>query len=291
MSGGFQQYGRPRRVEGGLRARSARGAIGESWWSRQFLAALESSALGSRLARGRSYARAGQVLGLAVLPGVVTASVQGSRARPYTATIALAPVPEAAWARVEATLAGQAVLSARLLAGDVPTDLVDAFTAAGAALFPASAADVELRCDCPDPQVPCKHLAAACYLLAESFDDDPFALLHWRGRDRATLLGRLRELRDAAADPAAGRPTGAGRPPAADPLDLAPLVADVPSPDLADVLDRYWDAPVALPAHRPGLAVEADLLLRQLPPPPPELGGEELARLLRVAYGRFGAPR
>jgi uncharacterized Zn finger protein len=300
--GGFHQYGPPRRVEGGLRARSARGAIGESWWSRRFLEVLESSALGSRLTRGRSYARAGQVLSLAVRPGVATASVQGSRARPYTVTIGLAPVPESVWDRVEQALAGQAVHCARLLAGEVPTDLVEAFDAAGAALFPTGVAELALRCDCPDPQVPCKHVAATCYLLAESFDTDPFALLHWRGRDRAALLSRLRELRDAATPPAPRRRFGHRRQPyratddrsgvpepdAVSPWDAGRALADLPSTPLAEMVDRFWDMPVAPPARRPALPVEADLLLRQLPPPGEEIGGARLLAALRVAYARFG---
>ncbi|HET9971276.1 MAG TPA: hypothetical protein VFQ68_23775, partial [Streptosporangiaceae bacterium] len=53
---------RPIRVDGGIRARSKRGAIGEQWWSRRFIEVLESYGMSSRLARGRSYARAGQVL-------------------------------------------------------------------------------------------------------------------------------------------------------------------------------------------------------------------------------------
>ena len=41
-----------------------------------------------------------------------------------------------------------------------------------------------MRCSCPDSEVPCKHLAATFYLLAEAFDEDPFLILRWRGRDR-----------------------------------------------------------------------------------------------------------
>ena len=43
--------------------------------------------------------------------------------------------------------------------------------------------------------MPCKHLAASCYLLAESFDDDPFAILAWRGREREDLLAILAAAR------------------------------------------------------------------------------------------------
>ena len=76
----------PRPVEGGIRARSRRGDIGETWWSRRFIAILESFGMGSRLARGQHYARRGQVMDLEVGPGVVQARVQGSRPRPYQAS-------------------------------------------------------------------------------------------------------------------------------------------------------------------------------------------------------------
>ncbi|MEU7615876.1 SWIM zinc finger family protein [Micromonospora rifamycinica] len=178
-----------------MRARSTRGAIGVSWWSRRFLEVLESFALGTRLTRGRAYARRGQVRRLVVSPGRVEASVQGSRPAPYPVVIALPPFPDPLWARVERELAGQAFFSARLLAGDLPAELEEVFAAAGAPLFPASVGELTQHCGCPDFAVPCKHLAATFYLLAEVFDADPFALLHWRGRNRDELLGRLRTLR------------------------------------------------------------------------------------------------
>ena len=72
-SGPWPERSRPRRVEGGLRARSKRGAIGEQWWSRRFIGVLESLGMSGRLARGRNYARAGQVLGFELTTGYVTA--------------------------------------------------------------------------------------------------------------------------------------------------------------------------------------------------------------------------
>ena len=69
----------PIAVEGGIKAKSKRGAIGERWWSRRFIAFLESSGMSGRLQRGRSYARRGQVIEFSLHAGKVTARVQGSR--------------------------------------------------------------------------------------------------------------------------------------------------------------------------------------------------------------------
>ncbi|MEN3613399.1 SWIM zinc finger family protein [Plantactinospora sp. ZYX-F-223] len=314
----FREYGRPRKVDGGLRARTARGAIGRSWWSRRFLDVLESFALGTRLTRGRSYARAGQVVSLDVAPGKVTAVVQGSRPEPYQVSIRFRPLAERVWTRLETLLAAQALFSARLLAGDVPPELEAVFAEAGAPLFPAGVDELTQRCDCPDFAVPCKHLAATFYLLAEAFDADPFQLLHWRGRDRERLLARLRALRGA--DPGAGvaeRDTGPGRgrrpasrrrartggsdaddaelpvPVGPGPVDPPPVgaglaLADLPAEPLTGMLDRFWVAPVPLPARAPTLATEPELVLRQLGPPGAAIGGPGLTERLRRAYIRFG---
>jgi len=270
---------RPRAVEDGLKARSSRGAIGESWWSRRFLEVLESFAMGNRLTRGRTYARKGQVISLDVVPGEVRATVQGSRVRPYRVTIGLASFPEIVWARAEIALSEQALPSAKLLAGEVPPELEDLFADAGAPLFPRKINELAQRCTCPDSQVPCKHLAATFYLLAEAFDDDPFLILRWRGRDRDALLGRLRELRaDAPADaPADAAPAAAGSS-----LALAGLTQPTFGPE------RFWLPPAPLPARPATLDVDQDLLLRQLPVPGRVLGGDTLVAKLRTAYQRFG---
>ncbi|OZV84535.1 hypothetical protein CA850_01400 [Micromonospora echinospora] len=301
----FADYGPPRRVTGGLRARSSRGAIGQSWWSRRFVEVLESFALGTRLTRGRAYARAGQVLALDVAPGAVTAVVQGSRPRPYQVRIELARFPEPVWTRLEEALAAQAFFSARLLAGDLPGELEELFTSVGAPLFPAGVGELDQHCSCPDVAVPCKHLAATFYLLAEAFDADPFRLLHWRGRSRAELLDRLRALRGAATShpgPATTAPVGTstgpgGGRPAAEPTtgSAAPRAAgagrvlgDLPDPPLVDQVDRFWLPPVPLPERPPTLATEPELVLRQLGPPDSALGGPGLTERLRRAYRRFG---
>ncbi|MEV4759419.1 SWIM zinc finger family protein [Micromonospora sp. NPDC049559] len=319
----FSDFGPPRRVAGGVRARSTRGAIGRSWWSRRFLDVLESFALGTRLTRGRSYARAGQVLSVDVAPGRVSASVQGSRPAPYRVTIGLRPFPEPLWARIEALLAAQALFSARLLAGDLPPELEQVFAEAGAPLFPAGVAELAMSCDCPDFAVPCKHLAATFYLLAEAFDADPFQLLHWRGRARTALLARLRELRTgetparATAGASHGGATTRGTAPgrattrrgrgtragavaatvagvdAAADTGSASATSDVldglPQVPLAEAVDRFWLPPVPLPERAPTLPTEPDLLLRQLGPPGAALGGPGLTERLRRAYERFAA--
>jgi len=261
---------RPRRAAGGIKARSKRGAIGAQWWSRRFIDVLESFGMQSRLARGRNYARSGQVLRFTISSGYVTAQVQGSRVKPYQVRLQVLPLTTRQWHRVTQALAARAVFRARLLAGEMPAEIEEVFAGCGTPLFPRSARDLEMTCSCPDWEVPCKHLAAVCYVLAEAFDEDPFGMLAWRGKGRDDLLAELRRL------------TGGGR---AD--SKSGPVLDVADKPLAECAAGFWSSalsPARLRALPPTTAVPADLLLRSIEPPPIRVGGQDLATLLGPAY-------
>jgi uncharacterized Zn finger protein len=263
----FGPPSRPLPVEGGLKARSARGAIARTWWSERFIEVLENIGMGNRLERGRTYARKGQVISLDVGAGSVTSLVQGSRARPYRVRIGIAAFGKAEWALVERALADNAWYTAMLLSGEMPADIEDVFTGVALSLFPASARELSLDCTCPDHAVPCKHVAATFYLLAESFDDDPFAILTWRGREREDLLANLRAARTDG-PPAADRAELAGRP-------------------LADCLDSYFAAQAEIRTPSPP-ATSSDALLDHLPEVTIAVRGRPLTELLRPAYLTLG---
>ena len=269
----------PLPVDSGLRARSRRGDIGETWWSRRFIAILESFGFGSRLERGRNYARRGQVMDLEVAKGVVDARVQGSRPKPYRVRLGVQPLSERDWARAERAMAGKAVFAAKLLAGEMPREIEDAFAESSLSLFPTSAGQLASSCSCPDWASPCKHVAAVFYLLAETFDRDPFLVFTWRGRTREELLERLGRLRRGRAAPAAPAPEAA-----------APEAAPGPPPE--DSLDRFWEAGPELAELRmqPWTATDApDAAVRQLGPAGVTLGGVDLADWLAAASRALAA--
>jgi uncharacterized Zn finger protein len=262
---------RPLPAEGGIEARSRRGAIGETWWSRRFIELLESFGVGSRLKRGRNYARSGQVVELEVEHGVVLAKVQGSRYSPYRVRIRFKALSESQWRRAEKAMASQALPLAQLLAGEMPYDIEELLASCKLALFPRSNDELVATCTCPDWENPCKHIAATYYILAERFDEDPFLIFTWRGRDRDELLERLRTRR---APAARGVKVTA-------PLAKAPEVSASGVP-LSTVLDSFWSCGSELEAfHVNPLAGEApDALLRQLGPAPVDVEGHNLTELL-----------
>jgi uncharacterized Zn finger protein len=116
-------------------------------------------------------------------------------------------------------------------------------------------------------------------VLAEAFDDDPFAMLAWRGKGRADLLAALRRLSgDRAGSDGAGR-ARAG--------DGGRQVIDVADKPLSECIDTFWSTPLSaarLRALPPATPAPADLLLRSLDPPMITAGGKDLVTLLRPAY-------
>jgi uncharacterized Zn finger protein len=293
----------PRPVKGGLQAKSKRGAIGQTWWSKRFLQVLEEFNDPGRLSRGRAYARRGQVIDLDIEAGEATARVQGSRVRPYNVSIDVAVLDDDAWSRVEAVLASRAVFLARLLAGEMPQEIEEAFGAAGLSLFPAADRDVDTGCSCPDWENPCKHIAAVYYILAEAFDRDPFLIFAWRGRPRERLLAELRELRGLASGTPAPDPADEHNPAALDASGLAFGLfgpGDLDDPDLsgelsseltAETASRFWEAGRNLKSIRiePRLVAMPDAILRELGPSGLLAGGRPLEDLLTPAYSAIAA--
>jgi uncharacterized Zn finger protein len=184
---------RPRAAKGGIKAQTRKGSFGKSWWAQRWIAVLEGFHLGARLSRGRSYARSGQVLDIQVATGLITAKVQGSRPKPYSVEIKVKTLAKSEEEKLGKTLASQALFAAKLLAGEMPQDIEQAFTGTGLSLFPKRLEDLKTECSCPDWSNPCKHIAAVYYLMGEEFDRDPFLIFKLRGVDRERLTALLGE--------------------------------------------------------------------------------------------------
>jgi uncharacterized Zn finger protein len=226
FDGGFPPS-RPLEAKGGIRAASRRGAFAASWWARRWIGVLEALDLGGRLARGRSYARRGQVLSIAVEKGRVEARVQGSRPEPYAVSLEVGTLAAADWRRAAAALRREARFAASLLAGQMPADVEDAFRAAGLSLFPQRRQDLRTSCSCPDSSNPCKHIAAVYYLLGEEFDRDPFLVFRLRGLEREALVALL----DASPSTRAGAVTAEATAPEPLPVDPSAFWQGGPLPE------------------------------------------------------------
>jgi uncharacterized Zn finger protein len=253
---------RPREAKGGIRARSQRGGFGASWWAKRWTTVLDGFGLGARMGRGRSYARSGQVLGITVGEGSISAQVQGSRPKPYEVAIRVKSLPKQAWAKVAAAAASRAVFASKLLAGEMPQEMEGIFQQAGVSLFPERYRDLDTACSCPDDANPCKHIAAVYYLLGEEFDRDPFLIFQMRGMSRDAFLRML------------------GPAPA---VVTAPVLAPEPLP--ADPSEFWKASPVERPREE-SQPVRDAALPRRLGKFPFWRGTVDLEKFLDAVYAR-----
>ncbi len=182
----------PLKAVGGIKALAENGQFGRNWWARRWIHAMEKLMDGRRLSRGQEYASQGQVLSMGEIKNGVAAMVQGSRVKPYRVTIQVMPLKAEEWEKALDVLASQAVFAAKLLAGEMPENIEEAFQSAGLSLFPERPGDLVTQCSCPDWANPCKHVAAAHYILGDRFDEDPFLLFRMRGRSQEQVLEGLR---------------------------------------------------------------------------------------------------
>jgi len=215
----------PIRRTDGLQSRTERGAFVETWWAKRWIHVLENYGLGTRLQRGRSYARSGQVLSLTIEAGRVRAKVQGSRPKPYVVSIEMKQLSEEEWTRALDAIGEQAIFTAQLLDGTMPQEIESAFEQAQVELFPSHVRDVLTECNCPDMANPCKHIAAVYYLLGEYFDQDPFLIFTLRGQTRDQIMEGLRHRRAIATGPE---------------TSTQELVALPRSTSIHDLVDSFW---------------------------------------------------
>jgi uncharacterized Zn finger protein len=270
----------PKKVKDGIAVRSKKGAIGGTWWSKRFIEALERIGIGSRLQRGRAYARRGQVVTITIHDAVVHARVQGTMPLPYSITISFARFTDTQWDGIFDALSSQALFTAALLGGEIPREIETAFSAINLSLFPTRRNEIKTDCSCPDTANPCKHIAAVYYILAEQFDRDPFLIFALRGRERETFLEELRRRRGSSVakiekekpDPScrdAHAPNTNGLPP------------------LSACTDSFWDAGETLDTFPIYLHKKPELeaaALKRLGPSLCKIGNRDLLELLVPLY-------
>ena len=270
----------PIKVKDGIAARSKKGNIGETWWSKRFIGALEMIGIGSRLQRGRTYARKGQVISISIDDAVVHAQVQGTNPRPYSITISFTQFTNQQWNEIFDALSSQALFTAMLLGGEIPKEIETVFAGVKLSFLPSTHKDIKTDCSCPDYANPCKHIAAVYYILAEKFDRDPFLIFTLRGRNREAVLEELRKRRSNVDE-------------VVEKLNPAPTAAHEPKrsigPRLSDCLDSFWDAGDTLDSFPIYLHIKPELeaaALKRLGPSRFKIGNKDMSDLLVPVYAK-----
>ncbi len=220
--------------------------ITRTWWGERFLEALESCTDSGRLQRGRSYSSPRRLLKFNIKDNTIQSTVRGNinpyfgvyKEPRYKVEIQLKTIPAKDWKDIIARLSRNAGWLSRLLLGEVPEDIEDAFANTSYHLLPHSSKELQTDCSCPDWANPCKHVAGTYYRVAGMLDQDPFLLFELRGLTQAALH---KELVKSPLGKALSENLQADELP--EPEPVANRYPAVPSVPLAESLDykQFWN--------------------------------------------------
>ena len=180
-------YDKPKKkpIEAGSGIRGG-GKYGTTWWGQQWLNAFNRISDANRLPRGRTYANNGSVRSIQIEGNRIHAEVRGTR--DYKIEIKVPKFNAAEQAQVSALVTANPDLLSRLLNRELPPELEDLCRSKNIEIFPRSWHSFDASCSCPDWAMPCKHLAAIIYLIANEIDKNPFLVFSLHDYD---LLGAL----------------------------------------------------------------------------------------------------
>lgn len=160
-----------------------RKTYGNTWWGQQWLNALKNIDFSNRLPRGRTYANKGAAKDIRIKGHLISALVQGSRRTPYKVDFEIPLFKTREKSTIVNVITSHPLYLSQLLNRQLPTELFQALKTEGIALFPESWANISGQCSCPDWAVPCKHMAAVLYLVANEIDKNPFMVFQLHGFD------------------------------------------------------------------------------------------------------------
>jgi uncharacterized Zn finger protein len=183
-------------VPDGIKISKKRGFIGNTWQSMKWVELIEFHGDYGRMARGRTYARKGQIIELIIEQGKIISKVQGSFYNPYKIEIDIPIFSKEIWDKAIKEMSKKAIFMAKMLVCEVPEEISAIFDELGVSLIPKSMNEIYAECTCLDYGDPCKHIAAIYYLLAELMDSNQFLFLFLRGCDDEELIKKLRIQRN-----------------------------------------------------------------------------------------------
>ncbi len=153
-----------------------RKTYGNTWWGKQWLNALNNIDFSNRLPRGITYANKGLAQEIEIDKNEITAEVQGSVYQPYQVKFTIPTFTTNEKSVILSLITDNPFFLSKLLNRELPPNLNRLCEIQGIHIFPENWNDLKGNCTCPDHAVPCKHMAAVLYLIANEIDKNPFVV-------------------------------------------------------------------------------------------------------------------
>ena len=170
--------------------------FGRTWWGKLWLNSFIGIDYQNRIPRGRLYANPDRVRDLGIKGNRVIAPVKGRRRHPYTVKVALPSFTKSERKRILRSISSNPFVLGELLNGQLPQHIYKLTQRHDIDLLPKDWNSLTGTCSCPDWAVPCKHLAAVIYLLANEIDKNPFLIFRLHGMDLLAEVKKRSHVRD-----------------------------------------------------------------------------------------------
>jgi uncharacterized Zn finger protein len=110
----------------------------------------------------------------------------------YNITLKFKTVSAKAWKDTVKRICSNPAWLSKLMLNELPEDINNAFDG-NTGLLPATFKDITAKCDCPDYENPCKHIAGVYYRISEMLDSNPMLLFSLRGIEPHELQKELKK--------------------------------------------------------------------------------------------------
>jgi uncharacterized Zn finger protein len=128
---------------------------------------------------------------LRINKGEIFALVQGTAPTPYRVRIFFDQISGEKWDTIAEELSSNLLNLINLLEGKLTEKIIKIFETKNTSLFPDVSHGLNAKCSCPDPEVPCKHIAATILYISKVVDFNPLILMKLKGKTKKELLAEL----------------------------------------------------------------------------------------------------
>lgn len=169
--------------------------VSSQWMSENFLSILANTKYPALEPNAIELVRRRQVMDLFVAPGSISAKVQESTGTFRKVSITMPEISDEVWSCAFRKIVRGALCLGKLYSGEVPIEINSLFESCGEPLLPLDLNNLTIQyCSEPTSDITL-HIAAVLYRFSVLLNEEPFALLLWRGKGRDEVLLTLRALR------------------------------------------------------------------------------------------------
>ncbi|MCC6723086.1 MAG: SWIM zinc finger family protein [Saprospiraceae bacterium] len=147
---------------------------GVTWWGQQWLHSLSLIDYSNRLPRGKALAITGKVRSIEFKGNQINAKVQGDKPVPFRVGISVPLFTTDEKKRLLEAIIQQPSLLDKISRRELPQELLKIAESQHIKVFPESWRDFSLNCSCPESGVPCEHVSAVIFEMAEEMDKNQF---------------------------------------------------------------------------------------------------------------------